>query len=307
MLWLGFAVATAWPARAADPSQLALEVAAACERVDVAQLSRLLDIEARRREARAARVDVTCRDELVTLRVELAGDPALPRARDFAAADVAGEVGARVLSLAVIELLDEAVTAPKPLPERVPQAEPEPVVTYQPTPSRPRFVPSVRLMAAGGLQSIELAKPLAGAGISVDYLRLGRFGLRLQIDLALGNRSFELGTARLRLTTLSAQGGYLAVHETFTLRALAGYRFGAARIAGESAAGLDTEVGTVAGAYGGPVLSAGAGLRSGSFVAELAAEAGLVSFPIYGEVDGVREIELDGYWLGLSLNVGALL
>jgi hypothetical protein len=162
-------------------------------------------------------------------------------------------------------------------------------------------------MAAGALQSIDLEKPLAGAGISVDYLRLGHFGLRLQIDLALGARSYELGTARLRLTTLSAQGGYLAVHETWTLRVLGGYRFGAARIAGEGAAGLDAEEGTVAGAYGGPVISTGAGLRSGSFVAELAAEAGLVSFPLRGEVDGVTAIELDGYWLGLSLNVGALL
>jgi hypothetical protein len=54
------------------------------------------------------------------------------------------------------------------------------------------------------------------------------------------------------------------VHETWTLRALAGYRFGAARIAGESAPGI------AARSY-------------------------------------LEEIELDGYWLGLSLNVGALL
>jgi hypothetical protein len=279
---------------------LELEVAPACEHLDGAQLTRLLDIEAGRREARAARVGVACRGDVITLRVEVAGELGLPRKRDFSAADVAGEVGARVLSLAVIELLDEAARAanPPPEPERV---------THQPTLARPRLVPTVRLMAAGTVHTIELEKPLAGAGISVDYLRLGRLGLRLQIDLALGRRSYELGTARLRLTTLSAQGGYLAVHESWTLRALGGYRFGAARIAGESAAGLDAEEGTVAGAYGGPLISTGAGLRSGSFVTELAVEAGLVSFPLHGEVDGARAIELDGYWLGLSLNVGALL
>lgn len=299
-LWLGLAVATAWPAHAAMVG-LELEVAPACERLDTAQLTRLLDIEAGRREARAARVGVACRGDVVTLRVEVAGELGLPRTRDFSAADVVGEVGARVLSLAAIELLDEAAKAANPPPE------PERAVTHQPTPARPRFVPKVRLMAAGTVHTIALEKPLAGAGISVDYLRLGRLGLRLQIDLALGRRSYELGTARLRLTTLSAQGGYLAVHDSWTLRALGGYRFGAARIAGESAAGLDAEEGTVAGAYGGPLISTGAGLRSGSFVTELAVEAGLVSFPLHGEVDGARAIELDGYWLGLSLNVGALL
>jgi hypothetical protein len=308
-LGLGLVCCVAWPswAHAAPPSELELEVATGCERVDVVQLARLLDIEGRRRaESRKSRVEVSCVDGVVTLRVEVEGDTSLARSRDFAARDVAGEVGARVLSLAAVELLDEASRAPKPVAvERAaPPAAQDPLEPQQPTPSR--SVPSVRLMAAGAVQSVDLARPLAGGGISVDFLRLAPLGLRLQLDVALGNRQFDRGTARLRLTTLSAQAGYLALHDTWTARAFVGYRFGTARIAGERKSSDDLQ-GTVAGAFGGPLLSSGVGMRAGSFVAELAAEAGLVSFPLRGEVDGKVAIALDGYWLGLSVNVGALL
>lgn len=275
----------------------------------MAQLTRLLDIEARRRvDSPSSRVEVSCREGVVTLRVEVEGDTSLGRSRDFAARDVTGDVGARVLSLAAVELLEEASKAPKSVVERaaepvVEEPAPEP---FQPTPSRPRSLPSVRLMAGGALQTIELGRPLAGGGISVDFLRLAPLGLRLQFDVALGNREYDMGTVRSRLTTLSAQAGYLALHETWMARAFVGYRFGAGRIAGESQLD-DAELGTVAGAYGGPLLSSGVGLRSGSFVAELAAEAGLVSFPLRGEIRDEAAISLDGYWLGVGVNVGALL
>jgi hypothetical protein len=288
-----------------------LSVAPACDRVDVRQLVRLLDIEAKRRtDASHARVAVDCPNDIVTLRVEVAGDGVLARAREFALRDVTGDVGARVLSLAAIELLDEAARAPKPVPARPVEPEPAPPPLpppLEPTPSAPRFVPSVRLMAAGALQSIGGDRPLAGGGISVDYLRLAPLGLRLQVDLALGERSYQLGTASLRLTTLSAQAGYLALHDTWTARALVGYRFGTGRITGVGAADERVQEGSVAGAYGGPLLSTGLGWRAGSFVTELALEAGLVSFPLYGQIDGKDEIALDRYWLGVSINAGALL
>src|SRR5688572_15473417 len=91
------------------------------------QLTRLLEIETQRRsDASHARVAVDCRDDIVTLRVEVAGDGVLARSREFALRDVKGEVGARVLSLAAIELLDEAARAPKPLPARPLEPRPEP-------------------------------------------------------------------------------------------------------------------------------------------------------------------------------------
>jgi hypothetical protein len=240
--------------------------------------------------------------------VEVAGDGVLARSREFALRDVKGEVGARVLSLAAIELLDEAARAPKPLPARPLEPRPEPAPPpLEPTPYTPRVVPSVRLMAAGALQSVGGERPLTGGGISVDYLRLAPFGLRLQFDLALGERSHPLGSTSVRLTTLSAQAGYLALHDTWTTRALVGYRFGTGRISGEGAAGQRVQEGSVTGAYGGPLVSTGIGWRAGSFVTELALEGGLISFPLYGQVDGKDEVSLDGYWLGMSINAGALL
>jgi hypothetical protein len=296
-------VHAATPARGVE-----LEVAPSCERVDAAQLARLLNIEQRRDSDSGVReisVSVTCDETAATLRIERRDDTALPRVRQFALKDVAGEVGARVLSLAVIELLNDLESTPEPrepAPARAPEPEAPPVT---PPPREP--APSVRLMAAGAIQTFALDRPLAGGGISVDFLRLSRLGLRLELDVAVGSRNYDLGSASLQLTTMSAQAGYLAVHDSWTARALLGYRFGNGRIVGERLAGSQNREGTVTGAFGGPLVALGLGVRSGSWVAELATEAGLVSFPLQGNIDDQESIALDGYWLGFSLNAGALL
>jgi hypothetical protein len=292
---------------AAEPG-VEVQVADGCEGVDRGQLSRLLRIE-QRRDASAsvqqARVSVSCDGAVVTLHVEERGAGALPRTRRLAAADVGGEVGARVLALAAIELLNQRALEPEPEPEPEPQPEPQP--EQAPKASRPQpAAPSVLLMAVGTVRSFGFEHPLAGGGLAVDYLRLSKLGLRLEFDVAVAERRYEYGSARLQLATLSAQAGYLALHESWLARAFVGYRFGSGRISGKSGAG-GARVGTVAGASGGPLVSAGLGLRSGGWIAELGAEAGLVSFPLEGRIDDHEPIALDRYWLGLSLNVGALL
>jgi hypothetical protein len=293
-------------AHAAPAGGVALEVSPSCQSVDVAQLRRLLNVEQRRDSDSAVReisVSVTCDERSATLRIERRDESAPPRLREFALRDVAGEVGARVLSLAVIELLEDAAAAPLEAPRE--QLAPRPQLEPAPPPREP--APSVRLMAAGAIQTFALDRPLAGGGISVDFLRLSRLGLRLGLDVAVGDRDYDLGSARLQLTTMSAQAGYLAIHERWTARAYLGYRFGNGRIDGERAPGSAAREGTVSGASGGPLLALGLGVRSGSWVGEIATEAGLVSFPLQGRIDDQESIELDGYWLGFSLNAGALL
>ncbi len=291
----------------AAPRDESVEVLVAdlCGHVDRAQLTRLLNVEERRdasAEVQQARVSVTCEADLVRLQVERRGDVSLPRTRTFAAAEVAGEVGARVLALSAIELLN-ARSQPEPLPAPAPARVPPP-----PPPLAPRApAPSVRLMALGTVRSFGCGRPLAGGGLSVDYLRLSKLGLRLEFDVAVAERSYQFGNAHLQLTTLSAQAGYLGLHDSWSTRFFGGYRFGSGRISGEAGPGVVAPVGTVAGASGGPLVSAGLGLRSGNWVAELGAEAGLVSFPLEGRVTGHDSIALDGYWIGLSLNLGALL
>lgn len=287
----------------AAESGVEVDVAAGCVRIDKAQLSRLLNIEQRAGSGvQQARVNVSCAGEVVTLRVEEKGENSLPRTRTFTVSDVAGEVGARVLSLSAIELLNARALPPEPRHEPAPpRPQPQP-------PTRARApAPSVRLMALGLARSFGLQQPLVGGGLAVDYLRLAQLGVRLDFDVALAEHSYDLGSAHVQLSTLSAQAGYLALHDAWLARAFIGYRFGAGRISGKAAPGVTAPVGTVAGASGGPLLSAGLGLRSGSWVAELGAEAGLVSFPLQGTVAGHEAVELDRYWLGLSLNVGALL
>lgn len=290
----------------AAESGVEVDVAEGCAHVDRAQLSRLLNIE-QRRDASAgvqqARVSVICEGDVVTLRVEEKGDVSLPRTRTFARADVTGDVGARVLSLSAIELLN-ARSAPAEPPREPAAPSPLPAPAAAPVRAPP---PSVRLMAAGIVRSFGFEHPLAGGGLVVDYLRLAPLGLRLEFDIAIAERRYPQGSAHVQLTTLSAQAGYLALRDAWLARAFVGYRFGAGRISGKLATGVTAPVGTVAGASGGPLLSAGVGLRSGGWVTELGAEAGLVSFPLEGTVAGQDALTLDGYWLGFSLNVGTLL
>jgi hypothetical protein len=281
-----------------------LRVDDSCPNIDRAELARQLDIEqGRDAGVQHARVSVRCEGEVALLSVETQGEPAQPRARKFLVSEVSGDVGARVLSLAAIELWETTPPESPPVALKAgPRRGPEPSPA-----TAPQFSPAVRLMAAGHVQTFELAPPLLGGGIAVDYLRLRGLGLRLQFDVGVAERDFPQGEVRLQLATLSAQAGYLAVHESWSVRAFAGYRFGSARISGHSAPRSGASRGTVAGGCGGPLLVGALGLRSGSLVSEVAAEAGLVSFPIEGRVAGSDPVAFDGYWLGLSLNVGALL
>lgn len=287
-----------------------LQIDEACVRVDRAQLARLLDIEQRRAldtDLRDARVRVTCVGDLATLSVESRVSSAPPRDRSFSVTDVRGEIGARVLALAAIELLKlELPEPPPPVPAPTATPAPEPPAKPSLPPPLPAR-PNVRLLAVGTAQSFGLDQPLLGGGLVVDYLRLSRFGLRLGFDVAVADRHYDLGRAHVQLTTLNAQAGYLAQHEAWSARAFVGYRLGAGRISGITSSGVLAQSGTVAGACGGPLISGGLGLRSGSVLAELGVEAGLVSFPLEGRVEGSEAVALDGYWLSLNLNVGALL
>jgi hypothetical protein len=284
---------------------VALAVGESCASVDRAELARLLRVEQRREtgsELARAAVAVTCEGAVVTLSVERQGDSAA-RQRTFSPGDVAGEIGARVLSLAAIELLKQESAAEPVRPVEPPRAPPPP-----PAPPPPREpAPSVRLMLGGGAQSFGGQTPLKGGGLVVDFLRLSKLGMRLGFDVAVADHDYDAGSAHVQLTTLTAQAGYLGLHEAWIARAFVGYRLGAGRISGKAGSGATVPVGTVAGACGGPLLSAGLGLRSGAWIAELGAEAGLVSFPLEGVVEDHDPITLKSYWLGLSLNVGALL
>jgi hypothetical protein len=284
---------------------VALDVDARCGGVDRTELTRLLRIEQRQvgSELADAKVNVSCAGDTVTLSVLRRDEPAA-RTRNFARRDVAGEIGARVLSLAAIELLRQERVEAQPAAEAAPEPAPAPPPTLEPARAP---APSVRLMLGGAAQSFAWERPLVGGGLAVDYLRLSRLGLRLAFDVAVSDRDYDAGSAHVQLTTLSAQGGYLAIHDDWTARAFIGYRLGAGRISGKTAQGVLAPVGTVAGACGGPLLSTGLGWRSGAWIAELGAEAGLVSFPLEGRVEEHDSIALDRYWLGLSLNVGALL
>jgi hypothetical protein len=157
------------------------------------------------------------------------------------------------------------------------------------------------------VRSFSAQRPLVGYGLSVDYLRFTRLAFKLDFDVALADRHYDVGSAHVQLMTLSAQAGIFELRDTWSLRGYVGYRLGSGRITGESAAGLNVPSGTVAGACGGPLAALGYGLRHGIWAVDLGAEAGLVSFPLEGRVEGHDSISLSSRWLGASLSIGALL
>jgi hypothetical protein len=307
---LGLGLAGARVAAAATPDTgVEVEVAEACTGIDRPQLTRLLNVEQRRDAdsgVERAKVSVDCEGDVVTLRVEERGAMSLPRTRTFKASEVVGEVGARVLALTSIEMLNDRTVVAEPVP--APPVKPEPAVDMRPDFS-PRLVipPSVRLMALLGARSFDAQRPLVGYGLSVDYLRLAHVGVKLDFDVALADRHYDVGSAHVQLMTFSAQAGIFELHDTWSLRGYIGYRLGSGRITGESAAGLGARAGTVTGPCGGPLVAAGYGFRYGILMFDLGAELGLVSFPLVGQVEGQGSISLSSRWLGASISLGVLL
>ena len=314
---LGLGLAGARTAAAAQSDAgVKVEVAEVCTGVDRAQLTRLLNVEQRRDTdsgVERAKVSVSCEGQVVTLRVEERGAASLPRVRTLKASEVVGEVGARVLALSAIEMLNDRSGLPEAEAEVLAKPEPLPPSPLDGGPddsgSPPRLVipPSVRLMALLGVRTFNAQRPLVGYGLSVDYLRLAHFGLKLDFDVALADRHYDAGSAHVQLMTLSAQAGFFELHDTWSLRVFLGYRLGSGRVTGESAAGLGAPAGTVAGPCGGPMAALGYGLRYGILMLDLGAELGLVSFPLEGRIEGHDSISLNRYWLGGSISVGVLL
>jgi len=283
----------ALPALAGDHPPVALEIEG-CETASEIRRIVALELGAPLADAAAGstRAYVTCNaGDTAILRVD---DPAKPLAWSLDLAPAIPKARARLVALAIVELISTSWT------ERDPAAPP--VVRAQPAAAS-----SLRLVAHGG-----------GSAFSGGTGLLGGGGIRLEQDRALLGWLVDLeahhGRAGVSLGDVTADvldvAAALAIHHAWSrarLALAAGLRGGGARLAGSADA-----MTVHADHFWAPWLGALA-LASASVTIvprwslELAVEGGGVIVPVGGLVNDRREVAIDGAWLTIQLGVGVIL
>jgi len=276
-----------------------------CAGYDSARLSELLEIEVEtiraERPSRASDVSLVCRDGRVAIRVAL---------RD-GSAELSGQVDARgtapaartrLLALTISELLAQLWSERLPSKPAAPGAPPATDVSPL-EPARPpaEFVP----YAAVALRSmLEPRATLLGAVLGAEY----QFSSALALALAVEGAQ---GTVRSEHATVGVQLGSAALHASigqrfgaFVLGVGPGARFGWVRFE-PTELEPNTLGRTVSGAWAGPLLLARARWSTGWLVLYSSVEAGVVTLPVVGTVNGkASELELRGAWFAACAGIG---
>jgi hypothetical protein len=284
----------------------------ACAGVDAAQVRRIAGVELRARidrgpaEATLPSVQVTCDGDQAAVRIADAdGRPA--RQRTVALAGIAEVARARLLALAIAELiLAPASPPPPPPPAAARPPAPAPVIAAAAPP--PRREAAAALLALGHARAWGSGWASAGAGVAASVWVGPRLLLR-------GDALFERGAARVpegRVTadgvSLSAAALLAARRGGWQLGAGAGLRGGLTRLAGEPADPAAVRGGSFRGPSGGPmgVLTIAPPPLS-RIALQLALEAGRVTLPLTGRSGDVQRFAVEGFWFGAALGVGLAL
>jgi hypothetical protein len=117
----------------------------------------------------------------------------------------------------------------------------------------------------------------------------------------------SLGSVDVTTGSLGASLGLRRSAGPLVLRGAAGARFGLSRLAGDPSNASATRSGSFLAAWGGPCLDLGVDAVLGSrLVLGLAGEAGADVVPAHGLVNGARDVDLGGAWVGARLSLGVL-
>jgi hypothetical protein len=257
-------------------------------------------------------IDVECQQDLVTLSVSSAERPAGAKWR-VDLSRTAPSVHARVLALAIAELIREHAGRPPRKPSRKPPPPPPPPKPPPPKPPPPPLPPS-KPEAQAPLGDLEVFFALSqfdfsneigpGGGVRFWYLRLAPWHLALDCSAGTLGRDVELGSVRLVSGSLGARLGYTLRIADWALRFGAGQRTGFARVSGDGADASRAVGGSVVGpftmALGYLALDTGGG---GPFRAGLGAEIGGVLVPVRGQIENEDDFGVSGVWAALELRL----
>jgi hypothetical protein len=122
------------------------------------------------------------------------------------------------------------------------------------------------------------------------------------------------GTDQVSLGSISADmvsvGTALVIHQSWSRRALRcgiGLR-GAVRLSGTPKDPQAIKGGTFWGPWAGPLALVGIGVTAARrFALELTVEGGYVASPVGGLIAGVRQVTIDGAWIGFQVGIGVFL
>jgi hypothetical protein len=311
------ALALLWPTTRADAHPLVRLDIDPCAGVAAADVRRAIAIELTGALAEptdvtpdATRVAVVCTGELVELRVD---DPitgkSLQRMIDLREAP---DARPRLLALAIVELVTaswtELDTNPDPkVPPAGPRASPEvreaalaTVHEQTPAPARSR----TRLVAlAGGMGWFSGTGVLAGGGVRLIRDDVRHVGWITDVMAHHGSARVSVGS--VDIDALSA-GAMLAQHAwpSFGFHLGLGVRSGAVHLRGkpDPAEMLAGHAGWAP--WGGVVGLVSVALPATShLVIDLGAESGYVVLPAGALVDRMRELAVEGAWIGIHAGI----
>ena len=254
------------------------------------------------------RVGVVCADQLLQLRVD---DPltgkSLQRSIDLREAP---NERSRLLALAIVELISASWTELETNPEpKVPAAGPPPsraslhaaleTVRKQPRLHEATLRPRTRVLAlAGGIGFFSGPGMLGGGGVRVSRDITTDLAWMADVQFQHGNADISLGT--VRFDTLSAAGAI--AKPDWPIRGVhfgVGLRGGGVRMRGTPDP-MQNARGRVGWApWGGPMSVLGVTIVSAGHVTfDVGLESGYVMLPAGALVAGMRELGVEGAWLG---------
>ncbi|HEX3851556.1 MAG TPA: hypothetical protein VHW01_11355 [Polyangiaceae bacterium] len=297
------------PSAAAEASDSAREIdieSSTCTHPLVEGVERLTRVELNNAGlpsgADAPHVTLSCAEGAVLIRVAI-GESAGTRQLDLE--QIESALRARVIALAIAELVRDTAAGAPALPAPLLSSSPPPSSQREPTPvaSAPTE-PQNRLVVFAKLSNFGSSfQPLAGGGLGFSH-DLGRLALGFGPSLSASNRNVSLGSVRALAADLSARLSLRFPSRLLSGELGVGYALGYARLTGTSNSALASARG-LDGAWAAPFLF---GVLEGPFASpaflQLAAQLGYVLLPVRGFVAESNDLEIAGVWGGLSIGLG---
>jgi hypothetical protein len=287
----------------------------ACAGVDSNEVRRILPIELDTplvddaTDTRALAVSVRCEGDRAVVHVEARERPFDQR---LDLTTIPAVARARFLALAIAELVSVATTeTPPPLARTEPAPAPTPASAPPPLPHSDAPSASRSSWALEALihERSSLAAGLVAWGGGARAVHATPSGVEWAVD-ARGERgavSVSLGSVAVTTGSLGASLGLRRTAGPLSFRGAAGARAGLSRLDGEPSNGYLTRSASFLAAWGGPFVDAGVDAAlADHFVVGLAGELGADVLPAHGLVNGAREIDVGGAWLGARLSLGVL-
>ena len=291
----------------ADPARVALDIDSCTERDEIRRIVAIelgapLSDSPVGDETRAA---ITCVDGSAALRVEDAKAHRV-KTRSLELVSAMPQARARLMSLAIVELISAIRTEPQDSVAPAPAASASVPVVLDTAVAEPA-APTLRLFALGGGELVSRTGVLGGGGLRVSRDLGATLGLIVDAQAHRGSRTVSLGRVSTDVLDLGALAGRRIGWSRTTLFVGAGIRAGTARLDG-----MPVDASVSGSKFWAPWLGACAigsvdVAVTRSLALDLSVDGGYVLVPVGGLVGDRRETAVDGALIGVHIGIGAIL